>query len=110
MAGIAQEFAGQKIDPNWANRASSRLEAVFGSDEVLHNLSRNVECRDQICRVEIEDDGTNRLNGRMHFIAMGLADVLPNISAEHVDQGNGRGTMVLYLSSQPLFQAVTQGK
>jgi len=30
----------------------------------------------------------------------GLADLLPSISAEHIEQGNGRTAMVLYLSSQ----------
>ena len=110
MAGVAQMFAAERIDPAWANRASARVESAFGSDEALREVPRNIECREKICRVEIEDDGTDRLNRRMHFIATGLADVLPNISAEHVDRGNGRGATVLFLSGQPLFQAVPQGK
>jgi len=105
VATIAQAFARQKTDPAWATRASSRVEAVFGNDEALQKMTRNVECRDQTCRVEIEDDGTGQLNGRMPFIAMGLSDVLPNISAERVDRGGDRSSMVLYLSSQPLARA-----
>ena len=110
MAGIGRTFAGQWVDPIWANHASSRLDAAFGNDEVLHNASRNVECREQICRVEIADDGTDRLSRRIPVIAMGLSDVLPNISAEHVDTGSGHGTMVLYLSSQPLAQMASPGR
>jgi hypothetical protein len=50
--------------------------------------------------VQIDDDASGRLSGRMPFLALGLADVLPQVSAEHIEQANGHGAMVLYMSSQ----------
>lgn len=36
-----------------------------------------MECRQQTCRVRIEDDGSGKLNQRLPFIAATLVDVLP---------------------------------
>jgi hypothetical protein len=100
MAGVAQSFSEEKVNAGWAASASSRVGTVFEGDEVLKDVARTVECRAQTCRVQIEDDGSGRLSQRMPFIAIGLADVLPTISAERIDRGNGRSAMVLYMSSQ----------
>jgi len=100
MAGVEQAFANERFDAAWASGASSRVASTFDGDEILKGIARTVECRSQTCRVQIEDDGSGRLARRMPFVAIGLADVLPTISAEHIDNGNGRGAMGLYMSSQ----------
>jgi hypothetical protein len=100
MAGVAQAFSNERVDPMFAARVSPRVGAAFDSDEGLQGVSRNVECRAQTCRVQIDDDGSGNVSRRMPFVALSLADVLPAISAAHVDQTDGRGTMVLYMSSQ----------
>jgi hypothetical protein len=56
----------------------------------------------------MEDDGSGKLNQSLPAIAMGRADVLPEVSAERVDAGNGRSTMILYLSSQRPQQSVAK--
>jgi hypothetical protein len=98
MVGVEQAFANEKVDPAWASRASARVGHTFEGDEVLRTIAHTVECRAQTCRVQIEDDGVGTLNARMPYLALGLADVLPQVSAEHIDQANGRGAMVLYMS------------
>lgn len=100
MAGVEQSFANEKVDAGWSTATASKVGATFDGDEVLKSVARTVECRSQTCRVQIEDDGSNSLARRMPFIAIGLADTLPTISAEHIEHGNGRGAMVLYMSSQ----------
>jgi len=100
MTGVAQAFANEKIDPAWASRASSRVGNTFQGDETLRTLAHTVECRQRTCRVQIDDDGSGSLNARMPYITLGLADVLPQVSAEHIDQANGRGAMVLYMSRE----------
>jgi hypothetical protein len=99
MAGIAQAFSSERVDSVWAGHASSRVSATLEADEVLRGVAHNVECRQRSCRVEIDDDGSGRLNQRLPFFALGLADVLPTIAAERVDQGNGRSATVLYMSN-----------
>ena len=100
MAGVAQAFAGEKVDPKWATQTTSRVSATFEGDEVLRSIEHTVECRQQTCRLQIDDDGSGKLSQRIPFIALGLADTLPSVSAEHIEQSNGRGAMVLYMSSQ----------
>jgi hypothetical protein len=109
MAGVEQSFANEKVDAAWASGASSRVATTFDGDDVLKGVSRTVECRSQTCRVQIEDDGSGQLARRMPFVAIGLADLLPTISAEHIEHGNGRGATVLYMSSQRT-QPSTSGK
>jgi hypothetical protein len=108
MAGVAQAFGNEKLDPVWANQASTRVSATFEGNEGLRNIAHTVECRQQTCRVQIDDDGSGRLARSMPFLALGLADVLPSVSAEHIDQPNGRGAMVLYMSSQRLSADTAQ--
>jgi hypothetical protein len=98
MAGVGQAFANERVDPAWSARTSALVGAAFEGDQVLRNVAHTVECRQETCRVQIEDDGS--LNARLPRLALGVADVLPSIAAERVDQGNGRNAMVLYMSSQ----------
>jgi len=101
MAVVEQSFANEKVDAAWATRTASKVATTFDGDDVLKGVAHTVECRSQTCRVQIEDDGSNQLARRMPFIAIGLADVLPTISAQHIDTATGRGATVLYMSSQP---------
>lgn len=101
MAGVAQAFAAEKIDFSWAGYASSRLAATLEDDEVLRTAAHTLECRQQTCRLQIEDDGSGKVSQRLTMMSMHLMDVLPTAAAELVDQGNGRSALVLYMSSQP---------
>lgn len=101
MAGVAESFAGERVDGAWAGRASVRVNAALNGDEVLKGSAHSVECRSQTCRVEISDDGTASLSRRLPFVALRLADVLPSVATEPADPASGRGGMVLYMSNQP---------
>jgi hypothetical protein len=100
MTGVAQAFAMEKIDVTWAARATSRVNAALHDHEALRGIAHDVECHTQTCRVKIEDDGSRTLDTHLPMLALSLVDVLPAISAERVDQGNGRSALVLYMSSQ----------
>ena len=101
MASVAQSFADEKIDIKWAGYAASRLAATLEDDDVLRAAAHEVECRQQTCRLRIEDDGTGRLSQRLTMMSLHIMDVFPTTAAELVDQGNGRNALVLYMSSQP---------
>jgi hypothetical protein len=100
MEGVHQSFANEKVDAGWSSRVTSRVASTFEGDEMLRNISHTVECRQQTCRVQIDDDGSGRLSGRLPLLTLPLADVLPQVSAEHIEQPDGRGAMVLYMSGQ----------
>lgn len=100
MSEVAQSFAAETIDQRWAAHASSRVNAALYDHEALRTAARDIECRTQTCRVTIDDDGSGTLSRRLPSLALSLIDVLPTISAERVDQGNGRSAMILYMSAQ----------
>lgn len=101
MTGVAQSFAAERVESAWANRASSRIDTQFIEDEALRGMSHNAQCRERTCRVEIEDDGSGRLPQSVPRLALGLVDVLPSFTAEQIDRGGGRVSLVLYMSTQP---------
>jgi hypothetical protein len=100
MAGVAAGFNDEKIDPAWAARVASRVSATFEGNEELRKRLRGVECRTQTCRVQMDEDGSVALSRQMPFLSLSLVDVLPSMSVDHIDQGNGHSTMILYMSSQ----------
>jgi hypothetical protein len=100
MSEVAESFAAETIDQRWAAQASSRVNAALYDHDALRTAARDIECRAQTCRVTIDDDGSGTLSRRLPSLALSLVDVLPTISAERVDQGNGRSAMILYMSAQ----------
>lgn len=100
MSDVAQSFAAETIDQRWAAQASQRVNAALYDHEALRAAARDIECRTQTCRVTIDDDGSGTLSRRLPSLALSLIDVLPTISAERVDQGNGRSALILYMSAQ----------
>jgi hypothetical protein len=101
MVGVAQAFAAEQVDLKWAGYASSRLVTTLQEDDVLRTAAHDFECRQQTCRLQIEDDGSGKLSQRLTMMSLRLMDVFPSATAELVDQGNGRNALVLYMSSQP---------
>ena len=100
MAGVAAGFNNEKIDPAWATRVASRVSATFEGNEELRKRLRGVECRTQTCRVQMDEDDSVALSRQMPFLSLSLVDVLPSMSVDHIDQGNGHSTMILYMSSR----------
>ena len=108
MTEVAQAFSNEKIDSSWAAHATSRIDTALYNDAALRGITHNVECRAQTCRVSIEDDGSGELSSRLPMLLVGLTDVVPIVSAERVDQGNGSSAMILYMSSrrEPPFRHI----
>jgi len=98
---VAQAFANEKVDSAWAAQTSSRVATALSDDDSLRQ--RHPRSRMWLADMsrQIEDDGSGRLNQRLPLFALSVVDVLPNIDAELVDQGNGGSAMVLYMSTPP---------
>lgn len=110
MVGVAEAFAAEQVDLKWAGFASSRLAATLQEDDVLRTAAHDFECRQQTCRLRIEDDGSGKLSQRLTMMSLRLMDVFPAATAELVDQGNGRNALVLYMSSQPTAPSASLAK
>lgn len=100
VEGIAQSFNHEKTNSAWAGYVSNRVNAAMSTDEAFRDIGHKVECRQQTCRVELDDDGSGNLSRRLPFVALGLADVLPSAAVAPINRDSGRNTMVLYMSSR----------
>ena len=100
VAAIAQVFASEKVNSAWAARTSARVNAAIEGNEPLKAVRHTVDCRGQTCQLQIDDDGSGKLPNNLPLIILSVADLFPSIIADHVDQGNGHSTTVLYMSSQ----------
>jgi hypothetical protein len=100
VAAIAQVFASEKVNSAWAARTSARVNAAVEGNELLKAVQHSVDCRGQTCQLQLDDDGSGKLAGSLPLIILSVADLFPSIIADHVDQGNGHSTTILYMSSQ----------
>jgi hypothetical protein len=101
MAGLAQSFRDERVDPTWSASVKSRILATFDTDPALRGLTQNVDCRGHTCRVEIQEGDREGLTDWLPLLALGLGDILPRIATERVSLGAG-GTRVVYLSAPNL--------
>jgi hypothetical protein len=97
---IAHSFSEEKVDPSWAGYASSHVDAALNGNAALRANVRDVQCRAQTCRITIEQDDAATVSRHLPALFLELADVLPTVSAQQVDRGDGHKAMVLYMSSQ----------
>lgn len=71
------------------------------ASDALRGKVRNLECRSRTCRVEIDDDRAGAVSKELPVFVQQLADTLPSTQADHIDDGNGHTTMVLYMTRNP---------
>jgi len=100
MAAVESDFRKERSDPKWSSRTTSLVQNILNIDDVTRAETRSVECRSQSCRIEIVDDGSGELSKTMPLLAQRFASSFPNISADQIDQGNGKVTTVLYISNE----------
>ena len=100
VASIDASYRKEVIDPAWSASTSSRIQSVLSSEEMGHMQADSIECRSESCRVELREDGSGQLNKSIPILAIRLAGMLQNITADSVTRPDGRVSMVLYLSSQ----------
>ena len=98
VAAVAASFARETRDQRWSNEVGESLRAAFGSEELAAATVQGIDCRTSTCRVEVQDDGSGKLPMIVPMLAVQMAESLPNLVAEHIDQPNGKMMMVLYMS------------
>jgi hypothetical protein len=100
LGATAADFDREGRDPRWSSETGAALQAAFGSEDLKGVQYQNIDCRKTMCRVEIVDDGSGAAAEALHKVGTAIGSTLPNMLVDRVDHGNGRATMVLYLSSQ----------
>jgi hypothetical protein len=97
-AQIAATFSNELRDPRFAIVAGEGLRTMLDNQEFASMPVQNIDCRSVTCRVEINDDGSGAVSQALPMLAVRMAETLPNIIAQRLEQPNGRATMVLFMS------------
>jgi hypothetical protein len=97
-ADVAASFRSEPLDPPFALMTAESLRGVLASDELARMPVQAIDCRAKTCRVEIQDDGSGIVPLKLPMLMVRMADTLPNVSAQRIEQPSGRATMVLYMS------------
>jgi hypothetical protein len=98
MADVASRFQREAMDPGWAPSTLSAVRSALSSNDAMRDKVRDVECRSQTCRVELADDGSAAMSKDLPLFVHQLAGVLPSVQADHVDEGDQRSALVLYMT------------
>lgn len=98
MDTVAQSFRAEPTNRKWASETASALRDAFDDKSWTGGPAREVDCRTDTCRVEIEDDGSASLGESMRSFTRRIAPILPNVSADHVPDATGHMKTILYLS------------
>jgi hypothetical protein len=100
VGATAADFDREGRDPRWSSETGAALQAAFSSEDLQNVQYQNIDCRKTICRVEVVDDGSGAASEALHKVGTAVGSALPNMLVDRVDHGNGRATMILYLSSK----------
>jgi len=102
MAGVSQAFRQEPVEPRWAAQVGATLRQSITGNSVIRDFARDVECRSRTCRVVLEENSANfdKLNKQLPAFVLSIGETLPSVAAEHTQDGNGSGTVVLYMSAR----------
>jgi hypothetical protein len=99
IASTEAAFRNEQGDARWSQGAAASVRAALAqADESMRNQVRSIECRSQSCRVEINAGPGDPMARDLPLVIARLGQVLPNVTAGQVDQGDGRKATVLYMS------------
>ena len=100
MAVIEANFRQEPTDRGWSSEAAGAVQEALASDETVQTALRNLECRSSTCRVEMADDDTGESAKVMPILLQQLAETLPNVTANQVDDSAGGKRTILYMSRE----------
>jgi hypothetical protein len=98
MMEVDSNFQREAADPRWASSTASALESALTASDTLRGRARGIECRSRTCRVEIAEGGSGAVMKELPIFAQQFAETLPSIQFDHLDDGHGHTTMVLYMT------------
>jgi hypothetical protein len=98
MAVLEASFRQEPVDRHWSFKATGAVQEALASKETVQTALQNLECRSQTCRMELAEDDTGELQKSMPLFLMELGETVSSVTANHIDDGAGGTTTILYLS------------
>jgi hypothetical protein len=98
LSAVAASYGSEARDQRWSNEVGESLRAAFSTEELAGTAVQSIDCRTTTCRIEMQDDGSGNLPALLPMLAVQMAGSLPNVTAERIDQPDGKSSMVVYMS------------
>jgi hypothetical protein len=97
LSAVETAFRQEPINARWRSETVTVIEEALTGTGEIQGTARAVECRSQTCRVELSGDRST-LTDFMPEFALRVGAILPGITADQIEHGDGTTTMILYLS------------
>jgi hypothetical protein len=100
MDEVSAAFREESVDRAWSEATGSALKSAVDNDPLLREAAAALECRTRTCRLELDNDGSGKLDKQLPLFAQSVQGTLSSIQAEHVAGADGAARIVLYLSNE----------
>lgn len=97
LDAIETDFRRESVNARWRSESAAAIEEALAGIGEIQGAARTLECRSQTCRVELSGD-KSALNDFMPEFALRVGALLPGITADQIEHGDGTTTLILYLS------------
>ena len=100
MKIVEASFRQEPTNRLWSFEAAGAVHDALANTDIGLTALRSLECRSSTCRVEFIDDDTGELEEVLPILLQQVSQTLPNGTANHVEDGAGGQSIVLYLSRE----------
>lgn len=100
MESLEYRFYSEPEDSKWSSGALLAVQKAFSQNEAMRNAARKIECRSSMCRLEIADEQSESVLGAIDSFSQNLTPDLRRLVAHRIDEGEGKATVVLYVSRE----------
>lgn len=100
VSSLEQTLQQERVDPQWSQIAADKIYQVF-EDKALAGISLlNVDCRTNLCRVQVETDNHQAEIALQSVFAMKVSDILPRMTTQPTQAGDGSVNTLIFLARE----------
>lgn len=96
LTDLAENFPNESVDRSWSSTTYDAIVDALESSG-LKGSTDGVECRSQTCRVEVATPTREDFYSMSMFV-LEVAQALPKVDYDHVDDGEGNRRTIMYMS------------
>jgi hypothetical protein len=100
MESLEDKFYSEPEDSKWSSTALSAIQEALQQNEAMRDAARKIECHSSMCRLEIADGQSKTVFESIDSFLQNLTPELSRLVAHRIDEGEGKGTVVVYVSSE----------
>jgi hypothetical protein len=104
---LAMDFNSEPIDTIWAKGHEASLSEVIASFDKPALIKSTVECRSKTCRIEVNSDSGENMQGMVYSLADKGSRILPQVQVVTKASGND-GYTALYFQRDKEAESISE--